>query len=149
MRVFLAFRAFPCLHFLCHQTSIVESEIEALAADDVDFGFRMFSQVTCLGGVVKLDLIQDPTRLLVEMSSAIEARSIVGVQVLLHLAATDQFRSCTEHTTGGDHHDLWPTKSATIIAAHRRHRNRAPVFDLAPEVHFFVVNGPKGGLAAA
>ena len=53
---------FPCCNFLGHQASIVQSAIEALAAHDIDFGLRHVQPTAVFGGVVKLDLVQDPTR---------------------------------------------------------------------------------------
>ena len=87
---------FPCRDFLGHQASIVQSAIEALAAHDVDLGFRHVQPTAVFGGVVKLDLVQDPTRLL-RPERLVEARSVVGVQVVLHQANLRRTRVMPVH----------------------------------------------------
>jgi hypothetical protein len=55
---------FPGCYFLCHPALTVQLPVQALTVHDIDLSFRHVQPTTVLGGVVELDLVQDPTRFL-------------------------------------------------------------------------------------
>src|SRR6516165_9168881 len=66
-------------YFLRHQASIVQSAVETLVAHYVDLRLRHVQPTAVFGCVMKLDLVQNPTRLR-WTEGVIETCSVAGVQ---------------------------------------------------------------------
>src|SRR5919108_5986790 len=76
---------FPGRHFHRYPRLAVEPSVQALAIHDVDLRFGHVQPTAVLGGVMKFDLIQEPTRFF-RSKRLVEARAVMRVQVVLHQA---------------------------------------------------------------
>ena len=73
---------FPGCHFRRYQRLVVQPPVPALAIHDVDLRFGHIQPTAVLRGVLKLNLIQDPTRLSWG-EGLVQTRPIMRVQVIL------------------------------------------------------------------